>query len=381
MAENLEIKAYLSDVDVARVACQRLRGELRHSSRQRDTYFHVSNARLKFRETSGLPPCLIAYSRVNAPLLRESKFEILPLASEGQQLKEMLARTIGTRGVVIKHREVYVKEAALINIDVVEGLGNFVEIEVDVEAAGGSQAATEIANKISSELGLSPADAVSWSYIDMLKMYEVANTWRNRILSAPRQGVLILLDGASGTGKTTLAHMLLEDEKLDLAFICRFSTREPRRHESTESEYIFLKREEFEKLAQDGELLEYRDFDFGMSYGLAWQNVAPPLLDGRNALGIMNLGSVRHVKKIFPEALTIFIDSSPDTIRERLIRRGVNDEAQIAERVASARKAEFYRPYYDHVINNEEGHLEEAAAQLKKLILENLNRAHALESR
>ena len=377
MPENLEIKAYLADIDTLPEACQRIGAELTRSFVQQDTYFHVPRGRLKIRESSGCPPSLIAYERINSPGLRESHFKMLSLQSQsdGERLKAMLIETIAERGVVVKHRDVYKKDAALINVDAVEGLGNFLEIEVDV--SGGREAAMAAANEISGHLGVSLADTVPWSYIDMLKMYEVASAWQAKFLSARTRGSLILLDGASGTGKTTLAHMLVEDEKLDLTFIPRFSTREPRRMQGTESEYVFVKRDEFENLAQNGELLEFRDFDFGMSYGLAWQHVAPPLLEGRNALAIINLGNVRHVKQILPQALTILIHASADTIRERLVRRGMNDQAQIAERLASARIADSYRPYYDHVINNEEGMLNDAANELKEVISASLSRARA----
>lgn len=375
MAQNLELKAYYLDLEVAREACQRLGAEIRSSSLQRDTYFAV-RGRLKFRETRGRSSALIAYKRADTPLLRESRFEILPFesSSNGQRLKKMLADSLGIRGEVLKHRDVYVLDSTLINIDRVQGIGNFIEIEVDIKRSGGNRKAKAIANKISRDLGISPGDGVSWSYIDLLKMYEVADRWRNKLLSAKRPGTLILLDGASGTGKTTLSHILLQDEKLDLAFIPRFSTRKPRPHETTESEYVFVTREDFEERAQNGNLLEYRDFDFGMSYGLAWEYVVPPLLEGRNALAIINWGNVRHVKKVFPEALTVLIDASPNTIRERLVRRGVNNNAQITERLSSAANADYYRPYYDHTINNEEGNLEEAAADLKQLILRKTNK-------
>ena len=102
-------------------------------------------------------------------------------------------------------------------------------------------------------------------------------------------------------------------------------------------------------------------------------------MQGKNALAIINLGNVRHVKMALPEAVTILIHASANTIKERLIRRGMNNQAQIEERLASARLADLYRPYYDYVINNDEGRLEDAATQLKELIWANLQRVQARE--
>lgn len=375
MPENLEIKAYLPDIQAVPQACQRIGAELTRSFNQRDTYFQVARGRLKLRESEGHLPALIAYNRLNSPTLRSSDFEILSLPSqaEGDRLKAMLSETVGQRGAVIKFRRVYEKEAALINIDTVEGLGNFVEIEVDVERSGDHAQARVTASEISTALGISAADAVPWSYIDMLKMHNQAARWRQQLDAQPQRGSLIFLDGASGTGKTTLAHMLTQDKDLNIALVPRFSTRAPRVQESTESEYVFVNRDEFERLAQSGELLEFRDFDFGMSYGLAWPHLVDAVLQGKNALGIINLGSVRHVKKVLPEALTILMYASSETLRSRLVRRGVNNEEQIAERLASAKLADSYRPYYDCVINNEEGGLEEAYDELRKVISRHLH--------
>jgi predicted adenylyl cyclase CyaB len=377
MPENLEIKAYLADIQAVPQACQRIGAELVRSFNQKDTYFQVAQGRLKLRESDWYPPALIAYNRLNSPTLRSSNFEILPLSShvEGDRLKAMLTETVGQRGAVVKFRQVYEKDAALINVDTVEGLGNFVEIEVDAEKSGGHAQARATANEISTALGMSPADAVPWSYIDMLKMHEQAAMWRRQLDAQPKRGALIFVDGASGTGKTTLAHMLTQDKDLNISLVPRFSTRAPRLQESTETEYVFVKRDEFERLAQSGELLEFRDFDFGMSYGLAWPHLVEAVLQGKNALGIINLGSVRHVEQVLPEALTILMYASSETLRSRLVRRGVNNEEQIAERLTSAKLADSYRPYYDCVINNEEGGLEKAYDELREVISKHLQRS------
>jgi guanylate kinase len=105
-----------------------------------------------------------------------------------------------------------------------------------------------------------------------------------------------------------------------------------------------------------------------MSYGLPWaEALAAPLL-GRAALGVINLGNVEHVKALFPEAVTILVDASLDTIRRRLIARGVNTEEQIEERLGNAARVQEFRKFYDYVVTNEEGALTEAETFLRNLI-------------
>ena len=131
---------------------------------------------------------------------------------------------------------------------------------------------------------------------------------------------------------------------------------------------MFVSHEEFVSLAASGAFIEYRDFKFGMSYGLPWQQAIAPLLAGSNALGIMSLGSVRHVKNIFPEAITILVNAPVTTIRNRLQARGVNTHEQIEERLENARTVDAYKGFYDYVIVNDDSMLDQAEASIKRII-------------
>ena len=105
-----------------------------------------------------------------------------------------------------------------------------------------------------------------------------------------------------------------------------------------------------------------------MSYGLPWAEAFAPLLEGRPALGVINLGNVEHVKALLPEAVTILVDASLDTIRHRLIARGVNTTEQIEERLSNAARVQDFRRFYDYVVRNEEGGLDAAESTLRTLI-------------
>src|SRR5947199_126821 len=92
------------------------------------------------------------------------------------------------------------------------------------------------------------------------------------------------------------------------------------------------------------------------------------LLDGRAALGVINLGNVEYVKALLPEAVTILVDASLETIRRRLVARGVNTPEQIDERLGNAARVQEFRKFYDYVVTNEEGVLNEAETYLRNLI-------------
>ncbi len=199
-------------------------------------------------------------------------------------------------------------------------------------------------------------------------MQREARVWRSRLHSSTSPtGTLFLLDGASCSGKSTLVDRLTADPAL-LELVPRYSTRERRVDDQRRHEYLFVSHDDFRARAAGGGFIEYKDFQFGMSYGLPWVEAFSPLLEGRNALGVINLGNVEFVKMLVPEAVAILVDASLETIRRRLIARGVNTSEQIDERLANAARVQQYRKFYDYVVTNEEGVLNEAEAFLRNLV-------------
>ena len=198
-------------------------------------------------------------------------------------------------------------------------------------------------------------------------MQDQALSWRGKLQSRSGAGTLFLLDGASCSGKSTLVDRLTADPQF-LELVPRYSTRERRSDDQRRREYIFVSHESFRERAAAGAFMEYHDFQFGMSYGLPWAEAFAPLLEGRSALGVINLGNVEYVKALVPEAVTILVDASLETIRRRLIARGLNTQEQIDERLSNAARVQNYRKFYDFVVTNEEGVLNEAEAFLRNLI-------------
>jgi guanylate kinase len=106
-----------------------------------------------------------------------------------------------------------------------------------------------------------------------------------------------------------------------------------------------------------------------MSYGLPWSGVFDVISEGKNALGVINLGNAAHLKRLFPEAVTILIDAPNEVIRQRLEARGSHTEEQIRERMENAHRAKKLRATYDHVVINDQGCLPQSEASLRKIVL------------
>ena len=365
--QNLEFKALADSPDAIRDACVRLGATLKKSGRQVDTYFEVHRGRLKLRENP-TGASLIFYERLDSPGLRESNFRLIPVDGKEEDFREALTRGLGVRSVVDKRREVFVYGSSLINVDTLAGIGDFVEIETNVRGAGGHEQALVEAKFLRESLGISQADVVPWSYSDLLALHQAARNSREILAQTAAPGTLFLLDGPSCSGKTTIVHQLADDGEIRCELIPRHSTRQPRADLPSETEYLFVSAEEFAQMAATGQFLEYRDFLFGMSYGLSWKLILNTLTQGRNAVGIINLGNGRYVKRLFPEAVTIMVMAPVSTIRRRLIARGLNTPDQIEERIQNALTAEAYAPYYDHPVINDDGMYDHAYRQVKSII-------------
>jgi adenylate cyclase, class 2 len=164
---NIEIKARCADPALIRQYLLSHKAEYRGIDHQVDTYFNVPTGRLKLREGQ-IENNLIYYERSNQAAARESKFQLV-VVPDAVGLKDVLARSIGVRVVVDKHREIYFIKNVKFHIDRVEGLGSFVEIE-----AGNLYAplpADELRRQCEfymMEFGLPAEELVEFSYSDLL---------------------------------------------------------------------------------------------------------------------------------------------------------------------------------------------------------------------
>ncbi|MCX6316904.1 MAG: class IV adenylate cyclase [Bacteroidetes bacterium] len=124
---NVEIKARCSDPSFVRNYLLNNQADFKGTDEQTDTYFHVSNGRLKLRE-GNIENNLIYYERTNQAGPKESHFNLVKIA-DAAGLKEVLTKSNGIKVVVKKIREIYYIDNVKFHIDEVPGLGSFVEIE------------------------------------------------------------------------------------------------------------------------------------------------------------------------------------------------------------------------------------------------------------
>ncbi len=163
--QNVEFKAELRDLDLARVLCRRVRATLAETLHQTDTYFRLADGRLKRRETAGHPTEYIYYHRDNAARARVSRFNIYSLEQARAHFGSL---ELPTWVVVRKVREVWMHSGVRIHLDQVEGLGTFMELEALVTPTSPVELCHQTVQLIRQAFGPVMGELVSLSYSDML---------------------------------------------------------------------------------------------------------------------------------------------------------------------------------------------------------------------
>ena len=164
MRSNIEIKARCREPDRARALADTVVGV----DRQTDTYFVTRTGRLKLRESSLSGGQLVPYFRPDDDGPRRSDFQVIEV-EDPEGLKRMLTTMLGVHRVVVKTREILLRENVRIHLDEVDGLGSFVELEAVFDGTPEAEAREmEKVCWMMGEMGVSDADLIAGSYEGMV---------------------------------------------------------------------------------------------------------------------------------------------------------------------------------------------------------------------
>lgn len=167
MARNVEIKARVDSLDAIEHLAAALSGQEPAFIDQDDTFFTCANGRLKLRAFADGSGELIFYQRADASGPKESFYVISP-TDEPDTLREALSHAYGVIGRVKKHRTVFMAGRTRIHLDRVEGLGEFLELEVVLREGETVEAGMEEARTLMVGLGVAPEQLLSGAYLDLL---------------------------------------------------------------------------------------------------------------------------------------------------------------------------------------------------------------------
>ncbi|MBN1125432.1 MAG: guanylate kinase [Sedimentisphaerales bacterium] len=187
--------------------------------------------------------------------------------------------------------------------------------------------------------------------------------------SENNKGKLVVISGPSGVGKSTITREVVGRMG---AFLSVSATTRPKSDkEENGKEYWFLSREEFEKQLREEAFLEYAEV-FGNYYGTPRGQVDKALAEGKTVLLEIDVQGGRQIRRMYPEALMIFIlpPSQGDLAGRMRTRDRGEDETTTRRRLeeASRETAEAMKYYNNMVINDD---LEQAIREVIDIIQSN----------
>jgi guanylate kinase len=180
-------------------------------------------------------------------------------------------------------------------------------------------------------------------------------------------GLLVVLSGPSGVGKSTIAKRLAE--RVNITYVISATTREKRPKDDEGKQYDYLTREEFLRRLANDEFLE-----FAQVYDNFYGTPAHPCLDilasGKDALLEIDVQGALQVRWQYPNALLVFVlPPDADTLKQRLSDRGRDSAEEIEKRFRAAKRevqmAKGSRAF-DHMVINDT--VERAVEEIIKTI-------------
>lgn len=167
------------------------------------------------------------------------------------------------------------------------------------------------------------------------------------------KGLLLVISGFSGAGKGTVVKRLLEQHN-DYDLSISATTRSPREGEQDGREYFFKSKEEFEKMIEASELIEYARY-VDNYYGTPKAYVEEQLKEGKNVILEIEIQGALNIKSMFPDAVLLFImPPSAKELERRLVGRGTEDEATIRARLSRASEEAQGVENYNYIVINDD---------------------------
>lgn len=179
------------------------------------------------------------------------------------------------------------------------------------------------------------------------------------------KGKLIVVSGPSGAGKSTVIARVMKGDP-GIVFSVSATTRAPRDGERDGRDYHFVDKPCFEKMIENGELLEHAQY-VGDYYGTPKLPAFENIDRGKSVIFDVEVQGAAQIKLKCPEAVLIFIIPSDfSQIEKRLRGRNTDSEEKIAKRIDTARREYAMAEKYDYIVINDEP--ETAANEMRAII-------------
>lgn len=191
-------------------------------------------------------------------------------------------------------------------------------------------------------------------------------------------GKIVVVSAASGVGKTTIKDMVIPDFPR-IRYSVSVTTRSPRPGEEDGVHYHFRTREQFLKMIEHGDLVEYQEVH-GNLYGTPKSFLRKMVEEGDDVLLDLDVYGKVNFDRVFPEAIGILlVPPSMAELESRLRGRGTESEESLQLRLSNARlEMEFAEKYgkYEYTLVNDK--LEQAVDDFRSILDKELTNKRAM---
>ncbi len=179
--------------------------------------------------------------------------------------------------------------------------------------------------------------------------------------------LLIVVSGPSGAGKDTVVQRM-QERGLPFHFVVTATTRPRRPGETHGKDYWFVTKEEFARMIEQNELIEYA-LVYGDYKGIPRDQVRQALASGKDVVMRLDVQGAETVRKLVPDALLIFVTTdSEEELVKRLNARDTETADSLAIRIATARKELKRVEAFDYVIVNHDFQLDHTVDIVQAII-------------
>jgi guanylate kinase len=186
-----------------------------------------------------------------------------------------------------------------------------------------------------------------------------------KVATATQPGILFVVSSPSGGGKGTLIQRVLSRLQ-NLSYSVSYTTRKPRNGEVHGREYFFVSREEFSRMVEKNDFLEWATVHSHL-YGTSRSQVAQDVSLGRDIVLEVDVQGAASIRNLVHDAVSVFIlPPSLEVLRKRLIARGTDSDEELGVRLRNAPEELKAYKTFDYVIINDD--VEQAAAKLMAII-------------
>ena len=160
----------------------------------------------------------------------------------------------------------------------------------------------------------------------------------------------------------------LQKEENNFHFVVTATTRSPRKNEKEGINHFFYSKDEFNKLIKNNDLIEWAKV-YKNYYGVPKSQIFEPLKNNKNVLLRVDVQGAKRIKELIPDVVLIFIKpEKTESLRKRLIERGVNTTTEMNTRLKTAEREIQTSNFFDFTIVNKDGDLPYAVKKVLNII-------------